>query len=81
MPRGNVDELTRAVVDLLKDEGLARRFGRAGRERVESRFNSSVMAERYLGLLRDLAAEKRMRSSPSHPKVAADLPPALRGPP
>lgn len=41
---GDVDELTKGIVTLLKDPGLRERMGRAGREVFESRFTSKQMA-------------------------------------
>jgi glycosyltransferase involved in cell wall biosynthesis len=38
VPRGNVEELTRAVIRLLTDEETARRIGRAARARIEASF-------------------------------------------
>ena len=60
VPRGNVDELTRAVRNLLRDEDAARRMGRAARERVEAHFDARAMAAEYLVLLSNL-----VRGSPS----------------
>jgi glycosyltransferase involved in cell wall biosynthesis len=57
VPRGNVEELTRAVRELLDDETSARRMGHAARERVEQRFDYELMVDRYLGLIRNLVSK------------------------
>jgi len=44
IPPGDVDELAKGIVALLKDPGLRDRMGRAGREVFESRFTSKQMA-------------------------------------
>lgn len=56
VPPGEASPLAAAVVDLLRDPERARRFGAAGRARVETRFAAPAMVERYLELYRDLAA-------------------------
>ena len=56
IPRGNVDELTKAVFALLRDEDTARRMGAAARERVVALFDYRRMAREYLTLLSTLAA-------------------------
>jgi glycosyltransferase involved in cell wall biosynthesis len=54
-----VEELAEAVIALLKDPARRERMGRAGRDRVESRFSLAVMVERYAKLYDSLApAEK-----------------------
>jgi len=59
VPRGNVAELTKAVLDLLRDEEAARRMGRAARERVERLFDYRQMTARYLALLSEMVAARR----------------------
>ena len=56
VPRGNVEELARAVRELLDDEAEARRMGQAARERVERKFDSELMVDRYLALIRELVS-------------------------
>lgn len=60
VPRGNVEALTGAVVDLLLDEEKARRIGQAARRRVEALFTYQRMAERYLELIRGTLREERL---------------------
>jgi glycosyltransferase involved in cell wall biosynthesis len=57
VPRGNVEELTQAVVGLLNDEGKARRMGERARERVVSQFRYQLMAQRYFDLIQSLVNE------------------------
>ena len=59
VPRGNVEGLTRAVLDLLNDEEGARQMGRAARARVENKFDYRDMASNYLALISSLAAGRR----------------------
>jgi glycosyltransferase involved in cell wall biosynthesis len=56
VPRGDIDQLTQVVRDLLHDEDAARRMGRAARQRVEQGFDYRQMASRYLELLSTLRA-------------------------
>ncbi|HYA71344.1 MAG TPA: glycosyltransferase family 4 protein [Thermoplasmata archaeon] len=56
VPRGDLDQLTRVVRELLNDEDAARRMGQAARERVERGFDCRTMADRYLALLSSLRA-------------------------
>jgi glycosyltransferase involved in cell wall biosynthesis len=79
-PRGDVEELTRAVLDLLNDEEKARAMGRAGRERVETRFHSRTLADRYLELLRGLVTAKKGSRS-TGPRPVSEPPPTLAGSP
>jgi glycosyltransferase involved in cell wall biosynthesis len=58
VPRGDVDALTRAVLDLLHDKGKARRMGRAARVRVEAHFTYPQMARQYLDLIRQVIADR-----------------------
>jgi glycosyltransferase involved in cell wall biosynthesis len=45
---GDVDALAAAVDALLADPDLARRFGEAGRRRVEERFSTAAMSAQVL---------------------------------
>jgi len=58
VPPGDAAALAERVVLLLKDPGLARAMGERGRQRVEGGFNMDRMADRFLGLYRDLLAER-----------------------
>jgi starch synthase len=48
---------------LLADPEKARRFGEAGRKRVEEKFSWTAIADRTIELYRELRYEKRMVSS------------------
>jgi len=50
-PPGDGAAFTRAALRLLSDPGLARRLGRAARDRGGKRFNAARMAADYAGLL------------------------------
>ncbi|MGA7499745.1 MAG: glycosyltransferase family 4 protein [Isosphaeraceae bacterium] len=54
VPQGNLQELNRAVINLLDDQTAAERMGAAARARIETLFRYQVMAEQYLELIRDL---------------------------
>jgi glycosyltransferase involved in cell wall biosynthesis len=41
---GSVDELTRAIIDLLKDSLLAQRLGNMAKEKIVSKYNNSKIA-------------------------------------
>jgi len=56
VPRGNTQELTRVVRELLDDESAAARMGSAARHRVEQLFDHELMVDRYFDLIRDLVA-------------------------
>lgn len=58
VPRGDVEALTQAVLDLLHDEAKARRIGRAARQRVEAHFTYQLMAERYLSLIKSVLRDR-----------------------
>lgn len=53
---GNVQQLSAAILRLLHDEALARRFGEAGRQRVSAQFSRSAMAHAYQSLYEKLCA-------------------------
>jgi glycosyltransferase involved in cell wall biosynthesis len=57
---GDEDALAKALARLIADQGLARRIGEAGRERVRARFDVRVMAETYDRHYRELLAHKRV---------------------
>ncbi|MDQ7053717.1 MAG: glycosyltransferase [candidate division KSB1 bacterium] len=46
VPPKNVDQLVKAVVELIDDPSLRERMGRAGRQRVEAYFNQEKMLQR-----------------------------------
>lgn len=50
VPTGDGDALSRAILRLLQDDGLAQRLGRAGQARVERLFRWDVAARRTLEL-------------------------------
>ena len=51
---GNVEEIVKAVAQLLRDGEFARAMGRAGRERIAEKFSSTGMVEETLALYREL---------------------------
>ena len=59
VPPKNARALADAVLRLLRDRELARRFGEAGRRRVESQFTLEQMVHRLEDLYEDLLARKR----------------------
>jgi glycosyltransferase involved in cell wall biosynthesis len=61
VPIGNAHLLARAIRDLLRDPALARRFGDAGRARVESLFRADAMITQFAELYEDLARSKGIR--------------------
>jgi L-malate glycosyltransferase len=50
----NVPQLSQGLLGLLEDRDLARRLGAAGRRAVEEAFSLDVVADRYVGLYREL---------------------------
>lgn len=56
VPPGDAEALARAMIRVLTEPGLARSLGEAGRERVGAGFAPAKMAERHLGLYRELLA-------------------------
>jgi glycosyltransferase involved in cell wall biosynthesis len=59
VPRGDIEELTRTVLELLDDEDRARRMGVAARERAERLFDYRTMAHQYLALVNQLVEGRR----------------------
>jgi glycosyltransferase involved in cell wall biosynthesis len=57
VPARDVEELRRAMLQLWRDAGQARRFGAAGRRRVEERFDVRQMVRKYEGLYAGLAEQ------------------------
>lgn len=51
-PRGDVASLAAALVDAASDRGRLRRWGDAGRDRIEQRFSLARMADAYTRALR-----------------------------
>lgn len=56
---GNSDELARALLTLLRNEGLRRQLGQAGRLRAETCFSIERMAERTLDLYSECIEARR----------------------
>jgi starch synthase len=56
-------DLAKKLSALLADPEKARRFGEAGRKRVEEKFSWTAIADRTIELYRELRYEKRMVSS------------------
>jgi glycosyltransferase involved in cell wall biosynthesis len=53
--RGNVEQLGQRVLDLLKNPGLARKMGEAGRQRAVREFDIRETAARYADEIREAA--------------------------
>ncbi len=53
VPPGDVDSLRRAIVELAGDESLRRRFGHAGRVRVETAFTLAIMRSAAAAVYRE----------------------------
>jgi len=72
--------LARALQKLLDDPALARRYGAAGRARVEAEFSAHAMIARYSWLYEGLAEGKGLRVDPPatdvEPAPSADLTPS-----
>ena len=62
---GNSCMLSRALRELLSNEGLAQAMGKAGRQRVERLFSWDSIARQALGLYKELAANSYSSSSRS----------------
>ena len=58
MPVGDAKELARAIRDVVDDRAQARRWGEAGRARVESHFRAGEMVDRFARLYEEVAAAK-----------------------
>ncbi len=58
VPIGDAVVLTRAIRDLVRDPGLARRLGEAGRARAETHFGAPTMVARFAELYEQLARSK-----------------------
>ena len=58
---GNVPELTGAIKRILDDENLARKMGKAGRNRVNEQFSVDFMVESIEKVYHDLLIRKRVR--------------------
>ncbi len=59
VPAADPVALAGALDNYLRDPSLARRHGRAGRERVEREFSLHAMVQRYLAVYDDILAGKR----------------------
>ncbi|MFN2628006.1 MAG: glycosyltransferase [Gaiellaceae bacterium] len=59
VPAGKPEALARALHELVRDPGRARRLGQAGRRRVEARFTVEVMTQRVLEVYADVARTMR----------------------
>lgn len=57
IPSGDSDALANAVLSLLKDENLAKKMGKAGRERVKERFSIERMTAKYEDLFANLVKQ------------------------
>jgi glycosyltransferase involved in cell wall biosynthesis len=67
VPVGNVQLLTRAMRDLIRDPDRARALGVAGRRRVDEEFSARAMIDRFANLYEELAAAKGLIRSDKTP--------------
>jgi colanic acid/amylovoran biosynthesis glycosyltransferase len=64
VPERNVDQLARAIIDLLREDALWRRFSAAGQRRVEAHFNLVRQTERLEELYREVVTSAETSGSP-----------------
>jgi rhamnosyl/mannosyltransferase len=64
VPPEDAAAFARGLRTILEDEGLAKRFGAAGRARVQREFSKEVMAERMLALYAETQAKRAAIDSP-----------------
>ncbi len=64
VPPGDPDALGAAMVRLMEDHALRRRYGAAGRKRFELEFSAQAMAERTLAFYRDVHQGWRSANPP-----------------
>jgi glycosyltransferase involved in cell wall biosynthesis len=70
VPPEDAAAFARGLRTILEDEALAKRFGAAGRARVQREFSKEVMAERMLALYAEMQAKRRGHAS-DRPRRAA----------
>lgn len=58
VPVGDVPALANALEELIKDEGLARRFGQNARKKIEREYTASQMIERTTLVYEEVLAQK-----------------------
>lgn len=58
IPPGDAEAAADAIIGLLSDKDKAKRFGAAGRKRIEVEFNAGVMADRTLEVYRKLTGDE-----------------------
>jgi glycosyltransferase involved in cell wall biosynthesis len=61
VPIGDHKSLARAIRDVIRDRGLARRLGEAGRARVDTHFAAQTMIDQFAGLYEELVRAKRLK--------------------
>lgn len=59
VPQGDPERLAQAILTARRDRGNARRFGRAGRQRVEQCFDVVQMVRQYEQMYREVLSERR----------------------
>jgi len=52
-----IDEYAQAIIDLLDDDSLRKKYGMAGRKRVEESFSAQAIVSKYEKLFEDVIAE------------------------
>jgi glycosyltransferase involved in cell wall biosynthesis len=70
VPPHNAGALAEAILQLLKDEGLRRRMGEAGFDRVRSRFNVDQMVDETLAVYGRVAGRPRGAGNGSPPPTS-----------
>ena len=63
-PEDDLDSYCSALLRLLRDPALARRFGAAGRSRVEQRFSPRIMADRVMELFDQVLSSRQREAVP-----------------
>ena len=61
VPMRDFVALARGIRELIRDPGLARRMGEAGRARVEAEFRAATMVDRFASLYEEIARAKGLR--------------------
>ncbi len=68
-----LDEFGRAVAELLRDPGRARRIGRAARERVREQFLGPYQLERYFELIDRLTEQRAAAGQPASAEAMSSV--------
>jgi len=63
-PEDDLDSYCSALLRLLRDPALARRFGAAGRSLVEQKFSPRIMADRVMALFDQVLSSRQREAVP-----------------